>query len=47
MEAKEQLTHMHPQTIDQASRIRGITPADLAVLVLALRKTNLQNVQNS
>lgn len=38
MEAKEQLTRVHPQSIDQASRIRGITPADLAVLVLTLRK---------
>ena len=38
MEAKEQLSRIRPQTIDQASRIRGITPADLAVLVLALRR---------
>jgi len=38
MEAKEQLAKIKPQTIDQASRIRGITPADLAVLVLTLRK---------
>lgn len=38
MEAKEQLSKIRPQSIDQASRIRGITPADLAVLVLTLRK---------
>lgn len=38
MEAKEQLDKIRPETIDQASRIRGITPADLAVLVLTLRK---------
>ncbi|MDO4424591.1 MAG: tRNA uridine-5-carboxymethylaminomethyl(34) synthesis enzyme MnmG, partial [Planctomycetia bacterium] len=38
MEAKEQLAKIRPETIDQASRIRGITPADLAVLVLTLRK---------
>ena len=37
MEAKEQLAKIRPETIDQASRIRGITPADLAVLVLTLR----------
>ncbi|MDO4574851.1 MAG: tRNA uridine-5-carboxymethylaminomethyl(34) synthesis enzyme MnmG [Planctomycetia bacterium] len=36
MEAKEQLARVRPATIDQASRIRGITPADLAVLVLEL-----------
>ncbi len=38
MEAKEQLSRVRPETIDQASRIRGITPADLAVLVLTLQK---------
>ena len=40
MEAKEQLSRIRPRTIDQASRIRGITPADLAVLVLAIKREN-------
>lgn len=40
MEAKEQLAKIRPRTIDQASRIRGITPADLAVLVLAVKKVS-------
>ncbi|MDO4571152.1 MAG: tRNA uridine-5-carboxymethylaminomethyl(34) synthesis enzyme MnmG [Planctomycetia bacterium] len=38
MEAKEQFARVRPTSIDQASRIRGITPADLAVLILSLQK---------
>lgn len=34
MEAKQKLTHIRPANLDQASRISGITPADLS-LVLA------------
>jgi tRNA uridine 5-carboxymethylaminomethyl modification enzyme len=36
MEAKEKLTRVRPASMGQASRISGISPADLAVLVIYL-----------
>jgi tRNA uridine 5-carboxymethylaminomethyl modification enzyme len=35
-EAREKLTHVRPTTLDQASRISGITPADIALLIVHL-----------
>ena len=35
-EAREKLSRVHPINLDQASRISGITPADLAVLMVWL-----------
>lgn len=37
-EAKEKLSRVRPQTLAQAGRISGITPADLSMLMLYLRK---------
>jgi tRNA uridine 5-carboxymethylaminomethyl modification enzyme len=37
-EAKEKLTAIKPLTLGQASRVGGITPADIAVLQIFLRK---------
>ncbi len=37
-EAKERLGHFMPATLGQASRIGGITPADIAVIQIYLRK---------
>lgn len=37
-EAKEKLNEIRPVTISQASRIAGITPSDIAVLLIYLRK---------
>jgi len=39
-EAKEKLIEVRPINIDQASRISGITPADIAVLLVYLRKSD-------
>ena len=36
-EAREQLSRVQPDDLAQASRIRGITPADLSVLILHLQ----------
>jgi tRNA uridine 5-carboxymethylaminomethyl modification enzyme len=37
-EAREQFTRIRPRNIGQAARVSGITPADLAVLMLYLRE---------
>ncbi len=37
-EAKEKLTRIQPRDLGQAGRISGITPADLAILMLYLKE---------
>jgi tRNA uridine 5-carboxymethylaminomethyl modification enzyme len=41
-EAREKLARVRPHTLDQASRISGITPADIAVLVIHLSSRGRQ-----
>ena len=36
-EAKDRLTQVRPQNLGQAARVSGITPADLAVLMISLK----------
>jgi tRNA uridine 5-carboxymethylaminomethyl modification enzyme len=36
-EAREKLSRIRPTSVGQAGRVSGITPADLAVLLLYLR----------
>lgn len=45
-EARERLTTIRPTTIGQAGRIAGVTPADLAVLLIHLRRTTRVDVRS-
>ena len=37
-EAKEKLNHKKPHDLGQASRISGVSPADISILMVALQK---------
>jgi tRNA uridine 5-carboxymethylaminomethyl modification enzyme len=39
MEAREKLGRLKPTNVGQASRVSGITPADIAVLVMYLKSS--------
>lgn len=43
LEARQKLTAMRPANLGQASRISGVSPADIAVLMIKLK----QNGQNT
>jgi tRNA uridine 5-carboxymethylaminomethyl modification enzyme len=40
-EAREKFTRIRPENLGMASRIPGVTPADIAILAVALKKRNL------
>ena len=40
VEAREKLNEVKPENLDQASRIPGVNPADVAVLMVWLKGKN-------
>jgi tRNA uridine 5-carboxymethylaminomethyl modification enzyme len=47
MEAREKLTRIRPENLGQASRISGVSPADVAVLMVLLRKNGTSSVEEN
>lgn len=43
-EAREKLSRLRPGTLGQAGRVPGVTPADISVLTIALKRGRPQNV---
>ena len=41
LEALQKLSEIRPRTVGQASRISGINPADISVLLIYLKQQNL------
>ena len=46
-EAKEKFSKIRPRTLGQASRLSGITPADLQVVMVALRRKQLYEIDST
>ena len=38
LEARQKLHDIHPRTLSQASRISGVNPADIAILLMMIKR---------
>lgn len=43
-QAKQKLSITRPRTVGQASRVEGVTPADIAILMVYLEKRRVQHL---
>jgi tRNA uridine 5-carboxymethylaminomethyl modification enzyme len=46
VEAKQNLSRIQPRTVGQASRVQGVTPADIAVLLVHLERGRRANAEH-
>jgi tRNA uridine 5-carboxymethylaminomethyl modification enzyme len=44
IQARQKLIRTRPRTIGQASRVEGVTPADIAILMVYLEKMRIPTV---
>lgn len=47
IEARQKLTALRPQNLGQASRISGVSPADIAVLIIKLKSFELKKAKST
>jgi tRNA uridine 5-carboxymethylaminomethyl modification enzyme len=45
MEVRQKLNQFKPETLGQASRIAGVTPAAISLLLIHLKKRGLKSIE--